>query len=452
MYIHEQPYRALGALVGPFEGTFTGTIRGDKDSTATIKMVLTDQDNRVSGQITLGKGLKLGLGGFCVVDNIDLSSISISGQTSPDNPRYVQTSKRVTESPVNIPGVKSVDINVTIKATLSSDGNTITADVTFDPLEGVIPAIVSEIKIDLKKKGCEAKTLPVTLSRQTPTGSLNGYIYDRQLSWQPALDKAQSVNLRSSQRYANFTHFPPEQWSLHGLGWTLPDIATRQAQVDAAPFVVFRCKVDAYPQLKPIEGKLHIDIGGEGRYPEAYNLNPSSKGTVPPWTNKDIPNHVCGVGESIPVPSGTVDYITLEGVPMSPAMISEIARVIKKTGHIRLLNPKAVRDARRWHRQVANAAGLPFPAALPEEMNIKGEPIYVSRMGTYWKHIPLGYHLPYVFDCYTVQPGNWLSTIAERLLGNLNRWEELYKLNLDVIGPDPNLIKEGQVLRIPPRS
>jgi hypothetical protein len=206
--------------------------------------------------------------------------------------------------------------------------------------------------------------------------------------------------------------------------------------------------VDAHPQLKPIEGKLHIDIGGEGRYPEAYNLNPVSKGTVHPWTNNNIPNHVCGVGENIPVQSGTVDYITLESTPISQETILEIGRVLKQTGHIRLISPKDPGE-RVWHRRVANATGLPYPAVLPEEMNIKGVPAYVSRMGTYWNHIPLGYQPPYVFDCYTVRRGDWLSTIAERLLGNLNRWEELYKLNRDVIGPDPNLITRGQLLRIP---
>ena len=301
MYVREQTYRGLGESVGPFEGTFNGTVRGDKDSAATIKIVLSDRDNRVSGQITLGKGLKLDLGGFCLMEDIDLSSITISGQTSPDKPRYLQTSIRVTESPVNTPTVKSADINVTIKANLSNDGNTIDAEVTFDPLEGVIPIVG---KIDLKKKGCKAKALLVTLNKQPPTGSLKGYIYDRPISWQPVLDQGQAVILRSSQRYANIAHFRPEQCSLQGLGWTLPGAATRQAQVDRFPG---HCQVDAHPRLRPIGGKLHIDIGGEGRYPEAYNLNPVSKGTVPPWFNKDIPNHVCGVGENIPVPSSTVD-------------------------------------------------------------------------------------------------------------------------------------------------
>jgi hypothetical protein len=258
------------------------------------------------------------------------------------------------------------------------------------------------------------------------------YLYDRQSSARGAL------------------RFAPERLSLQGLGWTLPDVATRQAQVDAivSPGTPGHCRVAAHPQLKPIGAKLHIDIGGEGRYTDAYNLNPTSKGTVPPWANQPIPNHVCGVGENIPVPSSTVDYITEESTPISEAMVSEIARVIKKTGHIRLVNPKNPEN-RRWHQRVANASGLPYPATLPEEVNIRGVSVYVSRIGTHWKDIPLRFSTRYVFDSHIVRPGEWLSTIAERRLGDLNRWREIYAINSDSIGLDPNLIKVGQLLWIP---
>ena len=278
------------------------------------------------------------------------------------------------------------------------------------------------------------------------------YLYDRKLTRRRPLHQDQPVVLgsRGCYGYANLARFAPEPQSLQGLGWTLPDVATRQAQVDAivSPGNRGHCQVDVHPQLKPIRGKLHIDIGGEGRYPEAYNLNPTSKGTVSPWTNKDIPNHVCGVGENIPVSSGTVDYITEESTPISQATVAEIARVIKKTGHIRLINPKNP-EHRRWHQWVANASGLIYSGTLPEEVNINGVPTYVSRIGTYWKDIPLEPSTRYVFDLHIVQRGEWLSTIAERLLGDLNRWREIYRLNSDPIGPDPNLIKIGQRLWIP---
>lgn len=48
---------------------------------------------------------------------------------------------------------------------------------------------------------------------------------------------------------------------------------------------------------------------------------------------------------------------------------------------------------------------------------------------------------------YTVQPGDTLSGIAAKL--GLPGWQALYEANAGVIGPDPNLIFPGQVLRLP---
>lgn len=49
---------------------------------------------------------------------------------------------------------------------------------------------------------------------------------------------------------------------------------------------------------------------------------------------------------------------------------------------------------------------------------------------------------------YTVVSGDSLWKIAKQLLGNGNRWQELYDLNRDKIS-NPNLIRPGQVLTIP---
>lgn len=49
---------------------------------------------------------------------------------------------------------------------------------------------------------------------------------------------------------------------------------------------------------------------------------------------------------------------------------------------------------------------------------------------------------------YTVVSGDSLWKIAKQLLGNGNRWQELYDLNRDKIS-NPNLIHPGQVLTIP---
>jgi nucleoid-associated protein YgaU len=50
---------------------------------------------------------------------------------------------------------------------------------------------------------------------------------------------------------------------------------------------------------------------------------------------------------------------------------------------------------------------------------------------------------------YKVRRGDTLSKIAEQQLGNADRWRDIFRLNRDVIS-DPNRITPGQVLVIPP--
>ena len=50
---------------------------------------------------------------------------------------------------------------------------------------------------------------------------------------------------------------------------------------------------------------------------------------------------------------------------------------------------------------------------------------------------------------YTVEKGDSLSKIAQRLLGDANRWREIFDANRDQIR-DPDLIHPGQVLKLPP--
>ena len=49
---------------------------------------------------------------------------------------------------------------------------------------------------------------------------------------------------------------------------------------------------------------------------------------------------------------------------------------------------------------------------------------------------------------YTVKPGDTLSAIAKRLLGDADAYNEIFEANRDQLS-DPNKIKPGQVLRIP---
>jgi nucleoid-associated protein YgaU len=50
---------------------------------------------------------------------------------------------------------------------------------------------------------------------------------------------------------------------------------------------------------------------------------------------------------------------------------------------------------------------------------------------------------------YTVRPGDSLSKIAKALMGDAKKWRVLYEANKDVVGANPDLIRPGQVLKIP---
>lgn len=71
---------------------------------------------------------------------------------------------------------------------------------------------------------------------------------------------------------------------------------------------------------------------------------------------------------------------------------------------------------------------------------IPGNPDYISSLPT-----KNGQRI------HVVQPGDWLSKIAQTYYGDMNKWEIIYKFppNLKEIGPNPDLIKPGQKLIIP---
>ena len=50
---------------------------------------------------------------------------------------------------------------------------------------------------------------------------------------------------------------------------------------------------------------------------------------------------------------------------------------------------------------------------------------------------------------YTIKSGDNLSDIAQEQLGDANRWKEIYELNKDVIGDNPDLIHPGKKLKLP---
>ena len=48
-----------------------------------------------------------------------------------------------------------------------------------------------------------------------------------------------------------------------------------------------------------------------------------------------------------------------------------------------------------------------------------------------------------------MKSGDSLWKIAQNTLGDGNRWREIYELNKDTVGSNPNLIYPGQVYNLP---
>lgn len=83
-------------------------------------------------------------------------------------------------------------------------------------------------------------------------------------------------------------------------------------------------------------GRLVVDVGGEGRHPIAWNVNPSPIRTLGRYKGQPIPRWLYGTAESIPLADGAVDWLIVERTPLSLAALKELARVVSPTGRITL--------------------------------------------------------------------------------------------------------------------
>ncbi len=85
-----------------------------------------------------------------------------------------------------------------------------------------------------------------------------------------------------------------------------------------------------------VEGIELLDVGGEGRYAHAWNLNLSSTRTLSPRKGTPIPRHIQGRAEAIPLPDDCVRAIVMERTPLRREAVVEMLRVIAPGGVITL--------------------------------------------------------------------------------------------------------------------
>jgi hypothetical protein len=70
-----------------------------------------------------------------------------------------------------------------------------------------------------------------------------------------------------------------------------------------------------------------LDIGGEGRHPRAWNLNPSRVKTLGREAGRPIPRLIVGRSDAIPLADGCVTTFVVERTPLRRRALCELARV-----------------------------------------------------------------------------------------------------------------------------
>lgn len=93
-----------------------------------------------------------------------------------------------------------------------------------------------------------------------------------------------------------------------------------------------------------------LHLGGEACIAEVNTINPSKVRSCGALRKVGmlIPNHVSGVGISIPIGINTLDLLNSESTPPNEASCREIGRVIRPYGtvHLRFFDDESYRQAR----------------------------------------------------------------------------------------------------------
>jgi len=99
--------------------------------------------------------------------------------------------------------------------------------------------------------------------------------------------------------------------------------------------------------------RTHVDVGGEGDYPGAINVNPSTEGM-----NGPIPNRVPGTAQNNPLPSGGADIVTAENIPIhQPGAVEGVSRLVKPGGFVSVANPADYAPGMAAHQALIDRLG-----------------------------------------------------------------------------------------------
>jgi nucleoid-associated protein YgaU len=101
-----------------------------------------------------------------------------------------------------------------------------------------------------------------------------------------------------------------------------------------------------------------------------------------------------------------------------------------------------------YEEKAGNVGDISFTLSLKQYKFVEFRKIDVSGPNTKVASAKTRPNTKKAPTTYTVKSGDSLFKIAQRLLGNGDRWREIYEKNKATIGANPNLIKPGQKLVI----
>lgn len=99
-------------------------------------------------------------------------------------------------------------------------------------------------------------------------------------------------------------------------------------------------------------GPIILDVGGEGRYRRAWNVNPSLVATRGTRRGQPIARLIVARGEALPLATASVQLVIVERTPLRVATLREMGRVLAPGGRIVLrCNPGRSDSIRRRAEQ-----------------------------------------------------------------------------------------------------
>lgn len=174
------------------------------------------------------------------------------------------------------------------------------------------------------------------------------------------------------------------------------------------------------------------------------------QGTVTLFADKDTPQNVIERAQNLAKAVDGVQQVLVDGVPAALPVPEEQQRV------------EALLEAAQNDGNTEANPAVDLPPADAPSPSVEESVEAIAHVAT--PQPPAQEATPDAQDAkaeaeapagelraYTVKRGESLSVIASRQLGDGSRWNELYRMNRDIIGPNPDGLREGMTIQLPPR-